>query len=240
MLAMAMVFAVIYPMTISRVGFEYKDKIFVPSQENGSTVYSAKLYGQQARFTVSEDKTVVFQHGDTIYGPYTAKEDPTAIPKNEEIAKHMTGVEIRQGDKILFRGGVIEMVDSFWLYNEDGTFESIKISYRVSGESFDRDENGNIINPVEPSASTILELMNDPQLTHKGEGAVWFLAGFFCMINAVSILFADELFRWNLMFRIRNADYAEPSDWEMIGRYIGWTAIAIMALVTFIMGLQLP
>ena len=239
MLVMVLVFAVIYPVIISRVGFEYKDKIFVPSQENGSTVYSAKLYGQQARFTVSADKTVVFQHGDTTYGPYTVKEDPTAIPKNEEIAKHMTGVEIRQGDKILFRGGVIEMVDSFWLYNEDGTFESIKISYRVSGESFDRDENGNIINPVEPSASTILELTNGPQLTHKGEWAVWFLAVFFCMINAVSILFADELFRWNLRLRLRNVDQAEPSDWEIVGRYISWAVIMIMAFVTFVMGLVL-
>ena len=239
MLAMALVFAVIYTMTISRVGFEYKDKIFVPSQENGSTVYSGKLYGQQARFTVSANKTVVFQHGDITYGPYTAKEDPTAIPKDEENAKYMTGVEIRQGDETLFRGGVMEIGDSFWLYNEDGTFESIKISYTTS-DGFERDENGNIIDPVEPSASTILELMNDPQLTHKGEGPMWFVAVFFCILNAVFMLFADELFRWNLMFRIRNADYAEPSDWEMIGRYISWTAITVMALVTFIMGLQLP
>lgn len=239
MIAMTLVFAVIYPVTISRVGFEYKDKIFVPSQENGSTVYSGKLYGQQARFTVSADKIVVFQYGDTTYGPYTVKEDPTAIPKNEKNAKYMTGVEIRQGTGILFRGGAMKMSDSsYWLYNEDGSSESIKFYYTTS-DGFERDENGNIINPVEPSASTILELMNDPQLTHKGEGPMWFLAVFFCILNAVSMLFADELFRWNLMFRIRNADYAEPSDWEMIGRYISWTAITIMALVVFIMGLQL-
>lgn len=237
MLAMTFVFAVIYPMTISRVGFEYRDKIFVPSQENGNTVYSAKLYGQQAQFTVSEDKTVVFQYGDTIYGPYTAKEDPTAVPKDTELAELMTGIEIRQGDEILFRGGVLENAGFNWLYNEDGTLESLKITYRVTGENFDRDENGNIINPVKPSASTILELINDPELTHKGEGAVWFLAVFLCMINAVSILFADELFRWNLMFRICNVELAEPSDWEITGRYIGWAVITIMALVTFIMGL---
>lgn len=85
MIVMALVFAVVYSMTISRVGFLYKDKILVPSQENGSTVYSGKIQGQQAYFTVSEDKTVVFQHGDKTYGPYTAKEDPAAIPKDEEI-----------------------------------------------------------------------------------------------------------------------------------------------------------
>jgi len=239
MIAMTLVFAVIYPVTISRVGFEYKDKIFVPSQENGSTVYSAKLYGQQARFTVSADKTVVFQHGDTTYGPYSVKEDPTAIPKNKENAKDMTGVEIRKGTGILFRGGAMKMSDSsYWLYNEDGSSESIKFYYTTS-DGFERDENGNIINPVEPSASTILELTNDPQLTHKGEWGIWFLAVFLCILNAVSILFADEWFRWNLRLRIRNVYLAEPSDWEIVGRYISWAVIMIMAFVTFVMGLVL-
>lgn len=181
MIAMALVFSVVYPMIISQVGFEYNDTIFVPSQENGSTVYSGKIQGQQAYFTVSEDKTVVFQHGDKTYGPYTAKEEPTAIPRNE---------------------------------------------------------NGDVIDSVEPSASAILELMNDPELTHKGEWFAWFGAVFICVLNAISILFADELFRWNLAFQIRNVDHAEPSDWEIAGRYIGWTVLPIMALVLFIMGLQ--
>ena len=60
MIAMALVFAGIYSMTISRVGFAYRGAILVPSQENGSTVYSGRVQGRQARFTVSEDKTVVF------------------------------------------------------------------------------------------------------------------------------------------------------------------------------------
>ena len=80
MIAMTLVFGVIYPMVISRVGYEYMDRILVPSQEKDETVYSGTIQWQQACFTVSRDKTVVFQHGDKIYGPYTAKEDPAAIP----------------------------------------------------------------------------------------------------------------------------------------------------------------
>ena len=237
LIAMALVFAAVYPMTISKVGFEYKDTILVPSLENGSTAYSGKIQGQQARFTVSEDKTVVFQHGNKTYGPYTAKEDPTAIPKDEEMAEYMTGVELRQGEDILFRGGVLETGDSYWLYNEDGTLDNFGFSY-VTSDGIERDENGNEIDPLEPSASTILELMNDPKLTHKGEWFAWFGALFICVLNAISILFADELFRWNLAFRIRNVDHAEPSDWEIAGRYIGWTVLSIMALALFIIGLQ--
>ena len=66
----------------------------------------------------------------------------------------------------------------------------------------------------------------------------WFGAVFICILNALSIFFADELFRWNLAFQIRNVDHAEPSDWEIAGRYIGWTVMTIMALVIFITGLQ--
>ncbi|MGM9589905.1 MAG: hypothetical protein ACI3V0_07005 [Faecousia sp.] len=237
LIAMALVFAVVYSMTISQVGFEYKGTILVPSQENGCTVYSGKIRGQQAHFTVSEDKTVVFQHGEKTYGPYSAKEDPTAIPKDEEMAEYMTGVELRQGEDILFRGGVWDTGDSYWLYNADGTFANFGLSY-VTSDGIERDQNGNVIDPVEPSASTILELMNGPDLTHKGEWFAWFGAVFICGLNALSILFADALFRWNLAFQIRNVDHAEPSDWEIAGRYIGWTVLSITALVLFIMGLQ--
>ena len=79
MIAMACAFAIIYPKTISKVGFEYNDKILVPSEENGSTVYTGKINGENARFIVSADKVVEFWYGEKVYGPYTAKEDPTAI-----------------------------------------------------------------------------------------------------------------------------------------------------------------
>ena len=95
---------------------------------------------------------------------------------------------------------------------------------------------------MEPSASTIYELLNEPKLTHKGESYVWFGAVFICILNALSIFFADELFRWNLAFQIRNVDHAEPSDWEIAGRYIGWTvmnAIQNNASLTFMEKLKL-
>ena len=84
---MILIFTVLYFRTISRVGFEYQDTIFVPYQENGSMVYSGKFQGKQSHFTVSEKKTVMFQWGDMVYGPYTAKEDPAAIPKDDEFAQ---------------------------------------------------------------------------------------------------------------------------------------------------------
>lgn len=237
MTAMVILFSVIYSVTISRVGFEYADTILVPGRENESTVYSGKIKGQQACFSISENKTVIFQYGDKTYGPYTVKEDPSAIPKGEEIPRPATGIEVLRGDSTLFRGAFVLFGDKYVLYSEDGTLYDFGFSY-ITSDGVERNENGNVIDPMEPSVSDILELMNDPKLTHKGEWHIWFGAVLICVINSSSILFADELFRFDLMFQIRNADSAEPSEWEIAKRYIGWTFLTIMALIIFIMGLQ--
>ena len=149
----------------------------------------------------------------------------------------MVGIEIRNGNELLFRGGALDVGDSYWLYNDDGTLDDSGVTF-VTGDGIERDENGNVIDRMEPSASTIYELLNDPELTHKGEAIVWFGAVFICIINALSILFEDEMFRLELFFRIRNVENAEASDWEIAGRYIGWTVVTIVVLVLFIIGLQ--
>ena len=88
MAVMILAFTVIYPIVTARSGFLYEGTILVPSKEDGCTVYSGKIYGTAASFTVSADKTVIFQYGNTVYGPYTVKEDPTAIPKDSATCKH--------------------------------------------------------------------------------------------------------------------------------------------------------
>ena len=230
-------FTIVYPIITARVGFLYEDAILVPGEADGATVYSGKIRVIGARFTVSADKTVVFQYGDTVYGPYIAKEDPTAVPKDTDSLAPMTGVELRCGNEIIFRGGVVKSGDWRFLYNEDGTSENIRITATMSdGTVVDGD--GNIIDPMEPSVSTILDLMDGPVLTHKGAWIGWFGGILICAIAIVCILFADELFRWNASFLVRNADEAEPSDWEITSRYITWTVLPVMALVVFILGLR--
>ena len=123
------------------------------------------------------------------------------------------------------------------LFQEDGNVYDIGISVTTNA-GIVMDEAGNIIDPMEPSASTILTLMSGPQLTHKGSWAVWIGGVLICAVTAISILFADELFRFALAFRIRDAEQAEPSDWEMTGRYISWTILPLITLWLFIQGLQ--
>lgn len=236
MIAMVLVFAVAYSITISRVGFEYKDTILIPKEENRSTIYSGRIQGEQASFVVSEGQTVEFRYGDKIYGPYTYKEDPTAVPEESEWRESLTGVEVRLGDEILFRGGVLDG-NYRWLYNEDGSVEDVFFSVTPAHGTVIY-ENGTESDPMEPSVSTIIEVMAGPELTHKGEWSTWFFGVLICIVTAISILFADELFRWNLSFQIRDADWAEPSDWEIAGRYITWTLLPILVMILFITGLQ--
>ena len=236
MAGITLVFTVLYPVTIARVGYRYNDAILVPSQENGNTLYSGKIKGQKACFNVSDD-TVVFRYGDKTYGPYTVKEDPSAVPEDHVMKGSMTGIEVREGESILFRGGVMDIGDFYWLTSEDGTLDSmIEISF-VTSDGIERDENGNPIDKMKPSVSEIYELFHDPELTHKGNGLAWLGAVFFCVLNALSILFADEFFRWHLMFRIRNVWDAEPTDWAIAGRYIGWTTVTAAITVLFAVGL---
>ena len=237
--AMIVVFGVVYSVVSSRVGYSYKNKILLPGKENGNTVYSGTIRGKESRFVVTPEKEVTFRHGDKVYGPYTAKEDPSAIPKEDDFSAHMTGIEVKDGDEIIFRGGVFKTgyEDPFWmLVSEDGTNESFVISAVMSDGTI-VDADGNIVDEMKPSVSTVLELMEGPELTKKGYWIAWFGGIFISIVTAVSILFADELFRWSLAFQIRDVDYVEPSDWEIAGRYIGWTALTVMALVINIVGL---
>lgn len=233
--AMLAIFCVVYSVVISKVGYLYKNTILLPSTQDGSTVYSGKLQEQEASFTVTADKEITFRLGDKVYGPYIIKKDASAKPKDHPMS---TGIEIKKGDEIIFRGGVYQYNSPYYyfgLINEDGT------SYRQHTTSINgitTDENGNVIDPDEPTAGILLYLYNGPELTHKGHWGFWFLALFVSILTTVSILFADELFRWYLRRRISDWQFAEPSEWEITSRYIGMTLMVALILFLYIKGLQ--
>ena len=228
---MVLVFSVLYPVTLARVGFSYRDTILVPGDKNGTTVYSGKIQGEAASFTVTQDKTVTFQYGVFTYGPYTVKEDSQAAPESGDLADTLSGVEIWRQNSRLFRGGVRKLDQNGWLlYNENGTLYNIETEIIFSGD--------NSAEQMEPSLYTILDLTMGPELTHKGHWLPWVLGILLCVINAVSILYADELFRFWLSFRIESPELVEPTDFEITGRYLGWIAMLIGIFVVFIIGLS--
>lgn len=233
---LVLMFSVIYPVTMGREGYLYRGALLTPGQEEGGTVYTGTVNGVQARFTVAPDRAVTFQYGEAVYGPYTAVEDPSAVPESADMSG-LTGVEVRKGEEVIFRGGVVRQGDTLWLYHENGDLENGGITITTS-TGVTLDEDGNMVDPNEPSLSTILELMGGPALTHKGDWLPYLLGVFLCAVTAVTILFADELFRFQLSFRVRDVENAEPTDLEIFGRYVAWTVLPIAALVIFALGLQ--
>lgn len=108
MVVMVLVFAVLYPVTIAHVGFLYHDVILVPEQVGGDTVYSGKIEGKPAAFTVSADKHVIFEYGGRTYGPYAVREDATARPKDDLMLDHMNGVNVYEAGTLLLRGACLK------------------------------------------------------------------------------------------------------------------------------------
>ena len=238
LLVLIPVYAVIYHVSISRVGVLYNDKIFVPAEESGATVYSGRLDGKPAEITVTNDKTAVtFRCGDTVYGPYTIKEDPSALADIEFCPSDMRGVALYDGETLLFRGGFWPSGEFTQLYRADGSPDLQMGLYAVENGVW-KDADGNVVDPMKPDAADILRIALAPELTHKGDWLVWFGAVCISLLNAATILYADELFRWNLSFQIRNTEDVEPSEWEMLSRYLGWTVLTILAFIVYILGLK--
>ena len=232
MAAMILLFTALYPIVLSREGFLYRDALLIPSEEGGNTVYAGKIEGEPASFTLYDDHSVEFRYGDATYGPYTAREDASALPADSELGDGMVGVELRCGERVVFRGGVMTLGGEYVLYNEDGSTESIGVlGYYGDGAGMDPAAQ-------EPTAAGILQVMAGPALTHKGVGLGWLCGMVLCVLTVCEILFANEIFRWELSLRIRRVEGAEPSEWEISRRYLVWTLFPILALVAFVLGLQ--
>lgn len=231
MAAMVLVSTILYPVTMSQKGYLYKGELLKYRQEGENAVYTGSVYGTQTRFIVTADKAVTFQYGPVSYGPYTMREDPTAVPKNEMSPRPLTGVELLLGDEVIFRGGMTDFEGRVLAYGQEGGQED------SAEDDIGIDDYG-YQNSVEPTTATILKLMRDPALTHKGAWWGWVAGVFCCVVTAISILFADELFRAQVSLQIRNVENIQPSDWEIFGRYATWIIFFFMALLAFFMGLQ--
>lgn len=236
MAGMLVVFALIYARVIGQTGFEYQNAILQPVSCGDEIVYSGRIHGKQASFVVTAEKTVTFQWSEQIYGPYTITEDPSAIPE-ERRGYAAIGAEIRNGDQLMFRGGIEESVDGYWFYREDGTLTGVDFHY-MAEDGITRDANGNEIDLVAPTAATIWELVNDPQMTHKGQWGIWFLGLFISFINAGAMIFADELYYLRIMPWVRDAENAEPTDFQIGLWRISWAVICVVVLAVLIWGLQ--
>ena len=241
-------FAVVTAVQCSRVGIEYGNMFLRRTETDGVIRYAGRENGQDSVFTVGPDGRVEYRWGEETYGPYTVREDPAAAPEpsawggdngDRYVPDGLMGVEIRQGDTVLFRGGWDPDPDMTWfsLYDESGN-ELSGLSFRATlsnGTVIGSD--GEVITTREqhePTVAGLLRVALAPELVHRGS---WLIYAFVTLLAAVGmgyILFYRELFYWNMSFTIKDPNRAEPSDWYVFSSLLGMTMITGAVLVLYV------
>lgn len=236
--ALLVVCSVLYPIFSRMEGISYRDSFLRYRAEGENSVYSGKVDGVPVIFTVSPDRNLVFQSSENLPITYTVTEDPSAVPKDHDMHEVLTGVEVRRDGEILFRGGWYTGGGFDVLVDEDGNQIAPTITISYGGDAQQYSADGQPITPSsEPDAADVLNLTSSPALVHRGDGMAYLGGTFLVAINAVLILFADELFRFDLRFQIRNPERAEPSDWELFTRHASWVVLSVFAVIVYILGL---
>lgn len=105
MAVMILAFTVIYPIVTARSGFLYEDTILVPAEEDGCTVYSGedprnrrelhRICGQNRHLSV-------WQHR---LRPLYRQRGSHRHSEGQRPQTQITGIELRCGGEIVFRGG---------------------------------------------------------------------------------------------------------------------------------------
>lgn len=232
---LVVLFLILYSTVGKQQVLYYRDTTLRCFGTETATVYAGKLDGTSITFSVSENH-MEYRYGDKVIH-YTVLQDPSAIPAKETMEQMdgmhyaLTGVEIRKDSDLLFRGAYLSLSNRMILFDENGTATNLWAS------SFSSDGNTSAKTIPDPSAATVLSFLYDPDVVQRANFMGLLCGMFLCVICMVSMLYADKLFRRNLRFKIRNAEDAEPSDWELTSRWIGWVTITCLALFIFILGL---
>lgn len=236
-------FAVVTAVQCSRVGIEYGNAFLRRTENDGVIQYAGRKDGQDIAFTVYPDGQVEHRWGNETYGPYMVREDPSAAPEpsmgDSYVPEGLMGVEVRQGDTVLFRGGWDPDPDMTWfsLYDESGNeFSGLSFSATM-GDGTMIASDGEIITPREqhePTAAGLLRVALAPELVHRGSWLIYTSLTLLAAAGMGYILFYRELFYWNLGFTVKNPKNAEPSDWYVFSSLLGMGIITAVVLVLYV------
>lgn len=214
---LAAAYAIAYHTVTDRGGLVYRDAILLPLPDGSG--WSGKVKGAETAFTFAGDGLYCTVDGHST-GPYILREDLTALPDSDIMWGGAKGIEILCGEQVLFRGGAAVLGDMVWMERADDWSGLIKTA---------EDET--------PNMEELYRLLTGPQIGRKGDWTAFAAALFISLLLVASILYADELFRFDLWFRIRDVHSAEPSGWEMASRYLSWGLGTVLVWVVYAVGL---
>ena len=223
--ALVLLFGVLYWRSAAGPeGVAYRDVLYFPTQEGDTLVYTGQADGQTVSYTVGSDGSVTCRVGETVHGPYTIREDPSAVPDEHWDSRLLTGIQISAGDTVLFRGGYFP--EAGLLIREDGT--------ALWGSAFHQsgtDSEG-------PDLEAVLHFSARPEAdSHRGDLRFFALGTLAAGMAALAALFAEQLFRRHMALHIRDPEKAQPSDWELVSRVLSWLVLTGLSLAAYLVGL---
>ena len=214
----------------------YRDGHLRYERQGEAAVYSGRVEGYQVKYVVSPGPTVEFWLDGALDGTYTITEDPTAIPEADKTSmfsnsEDLTGIEIQKDGGVWFRGAYLpySYPSYYWLVDENGKSDTSGSTTIFVGTSTPPPD------PA-PTPQNILTMANGPELSRRGHTEFILLGLLASAVCLATLLFEDQLFRWNLSFQIQDPDRAEPSDWELFSRWAGWVVLTGVALLCFTLG----
>ena len=101
LVVLTVAYTVAYAVAAGRTGLVYRDEILRPLADGSG--WAGKVDGTEVMISFADDGMYYTVDGTTT-GPYSLRKDKTALPE-ETLMGPMDGVEIRCGDRVLFRGG---------------------------------------------------------------------------------------------------------------------------------------
>lgn len=202
--------------------------------EGNTTIQSAE--GRRTVYTVAETPEgyqVECRVGEESFGPYQVRALDLADLSTRVLGLYPDGgMEITNattGER-LFRGGYIRSNNVYaFLLDENKQGEASSIGDFAPP----RPEKG-------PSCDDLYRFTfggAEGVTTSRVNWSYFALALLMAVLNAASILWAEELFVWSMSFRVADPEKAKPSEWELFTRHAGWAVWLLLEVILLLAGL---
>ncbi len=236
MVLMVLGFGIATPIVAAREGYAYGGTLLRAEREGDTRRYTGRVDGREVELVIQGDGMVTFRSGENQYGPYQVEEAPDTVPGDF----WGRGIQIRQGERVLFRGGYMENSE-LPLFDETGepiwevrmtAGSSGGDTYYIDGEEVSQEEWN------APSMSQIARWALEPEeLTHRGSWGMWFSATLIALLNILQLCFPGFFFRLSLWGHVRDPERAEPSEFYIAAEYAEWIVLAMVSGVLYWLGL---
>ena len=235
-IAALVLFTVIYPVFFYHTGIRYHGKMLTLTIEDNKHVYSGKLDGKKIKFTVDGNR-LDMTYGDAQIVPYyVCSTGETPEQASTFVLQSGPLVVFRRGE-VLFRGTVSENLSGRYYYTTNRTTFVPGVLRQINNTCYDM--LNNVVINAEPNIDEIIWLLEMPSIHKNDELAVfWVFGAIICIVNIISIIFVEELFRLRYVFSVADPYAVEPSELTLIMRPISWGLTLVIALLFFFTGLK--